>query len=154
MFGSGIVAKHVYYTLRERPAITAALGNPPRLKNIGVAPPLKPGEVGFPMALHYAESGTYSGPFTAEQEPIEETVSYLVRFICQGESDAPIRAAAKDALTALSVEFATGEVVQDSETFSVTLLPSGEWPITTTVENGIIYRMLGFYLTATVFRVA
>lgn len=87
-------------------------------------------------------------------EPTEETVNYVVRFICQDVVDNSIRPAAKDALAALSLQFAEGVVTQDGEQFSVTLLPTGEWPITTVVANGVMYRQLGFYLQAQVFRLS
>jgi hypothetical protein len=144
MYGSGVVAQHVYYTLRARAPIQAALGNPPRLKAIGVLPE----GTALPAALHYAEQGTYGGTINSSEPPNQETLRYVVRFICQGESDGPIRAAAKDALLALSVEAHDADIVQDGETFHVSLLASNEWTITTTVENGVIYRQLGFYLDA------
>ena len=142
------MAQHVYNTLRTRPTVQAAIGNPVRLKNIGVLPP----NTALPAALHYAETGTYGGPISAIDPPDTENLSYIVRFICQGESDAPIRAAAKDALHALSVDAYQATVVQDGESFYLTLDPTNEWLITTTVEDGVIYRQLGFYLAATVNR--
>lgn len=155
MFGSGVVAAWVYNTLRTRPAITAAIGTPPRIKPYSVLPePGTPQTVSLPACLHYAESTSYSGPFSAGMEPTEETVNYVVRFICQDVVDNSIRPAAKDALAALSLQFAEGVVTQDGEQFSVTLLPTGEWPITTVVANGVMYRQLGFYLQAQVFRLS
>lgn len=153
MFGSGVVASWVYNTLRVRPAITAALGTPPRIKPYSVLPePNTPQSVALPACLHYAESTEYHGPIYSGTEPNEEIVNYVVRFICQGEYDTPIRPAAKDALSALSIQFADGTVTQDGESFALTLLPTGEWPITTVVENGVMYRQLGFYLRAEVRR--
>jgi hypothetical protein len=146
MLGVGAVAQHVYNVLRQRTPVTAAVGN--RIKNLSVLPE----GTTLPACIHYAESATYGGPFTATMEPSEEIVSYLVRFICQGESDAPIRAATKDALTALAIDEAEGTVTQDDGSFAITLLPTGEWALTTTIENGVLYRQLGFYLQAQVFR--
>lgn len=147
MFGSGVVAQHVYNVLRTRPAIQEAIGSPPRLKAIGALPE----GTTLPAALHYAEAGTYGGVISSTNPPDEEQLRYVVRFICEGESDAPIRAAAKDALQALAVEFDQADVTQDGDTFHLTLLATNEWVITTVVTGGVIYRQLGFYLEAHVF---
>lgn len=141
------MSQHIYNTLRTRTPIQAAIGNPPRLKAISVLPE----GTALPAAIHYAESGTYGGTINSVEPPNQETLRYVVRFICQGESDSPIRAAAKDALYALSVESHDADIVQDGDSFHVTVNPSNEWTITTTVENGVIYRQLGFYLDAYVF---
>lgn len=147
MFGAGITAQAVYNALRVRPIITAAVGT--NIFNLSVAPQGTP----FPCLLHYAESGTYTGPFSG-MEPSEETVSYIVRLICVGTSDQPIRAAAKDALSVLVGELAldTVTVTQDSETFNLSMLIANEWPLTTIVDEDVIYRQLGFYVTAYVNR--
>jgi hypothetical protein len=146
MFGSGVVAQHVYNQLRIRPAVSAAVGT--RIRNLAVVPQ----GTALPAALHYMENGDYTGPFSAGMEPTEETIRYVVRFICEGESDSPIRAAAKDALTALAIDNASATITQDGETFDLTLLPAGEWPITTVTDGGVLYRQLGFILQAHVFR--
>jgi hypothetical protein len=150
IFGSGIVEQHVYNTLRVRAPIQAALGDPPRIKPISAVPP----GMKLPVCLHYVEVGEYGGSLNSLEGPDAEELRYIVRFICQGESTDPVRAAAKDAFTALTDEFSIATVVQDGQSFQLSLDATNEYPITTLVEerDGVtfFYRQLGFYLAATV----
>lgn len=118
------------------------------IKNLSAAPQ----DVTFPLCLHYMEAGDYSGVITSGTDPTEETIRYVVRLICQGESDSPIRPAAKDALTTLANIDPGDTVTQGGDTFSLTFIPVGEWPLTTVIEGGVMYRQLGFFLAAHVFR--
>ena len=148
MFGAGVVAQHVWDTLRTRQPIRDALGSRPRIHNLMLAPQ---GST-YPLALHYAENGAYTGPVQSGIRPTEETVQYVLRLICQGESDAPIRAAAEDAMDALTLEFSEATVTHNGADYSLSILPTNEWPITTVAEGGVLYRQLGFYLSVQIFR--
>lgn len=133
LFGSELVAEAVYGVLAGLPAVTAATGD--RIVNLSVA-----GDLALPAALHYMDNGDYGGPIG--QAATSERVRYVVRLVCEGASTDPIRAAAEAAFAAF-------------DGFEATPAPGawlgsqvvGEWPLTTVLEGGVLYRQLGFYLS-------
>lgn len=132
-FGSELVAETVYGALAELPAVTAAVGD--RIVNLSVVPE----QVAVPAALHYMEAGTYDGPIG--QAVASERMRYVVRFSCEGQSTDPIKAAAEAAFAALD-----GYEAYPADGISLVFQASGEWPLTTVLDGGVLYRQLGFYL--------
>lgn len=130
MFGSEIAAAFVRTQLLALPAVTAAIGT--RLANLMVLP----ADMALPGLIHYAEQGTY-GAAMGGGGIASERLRYVVRLICQGESTEPIKVAAESQLTAL--DGATG--MQGGAFVAVSA--TGEWPLTTTLEDGVYYRQLG-----------
>ena len=126
IFGSEVVAEEVYVVLDALTAIP--------IINLSVVPEA----TALPAALHYMESGTYEGAIG--QTANSERIRYVVRFTCKGESSDPIRTAAEAAFTALDGYQAERSGVWMG--FQV----SGEWPLTTVLEGGVLYRQLGFFL--------
>ena len=127
VFGSEIVAEEVYAVLDPLTAFP--------IRNISVAPE----GTGLPAVLHYMEAGTYDGPIG--QTAISEAMRYVVRFVCEGASTDPIRAGAEAAFAALDGHEATRSGCY------LAFQASGEWPLTTVLEGGVLYRQLGFFLT-------
>jgi hypothetical protein len=131
-FGSEVVAEEVYAVLAATGAVTAVVGS--RILNLSVVPQ----DTDLPAALHYAEAGNYHGP--VGQPSASEVVRYVIRFTCEGSSTDPIRAAAEAAFVAFDGHEATRAGTYLG--FSVT----GEWPLTTVLEGGVLYRQLGFFV--------
>lgn len=131
-FGSELVAESVYAVLSDLEAVTDAVTT---ILNLSVVPR----DVALPVCLHYLEVGTYDGPIG--QAASSETLRYVVRFVCAGESTDPIKAAAEAAFDAFDGhETDTGGAWLG---FAVT----GEWPLTTVLEGDTVYRQLGMYLS-------
>lgn len=145
MFGTEIVGQFVDGRLRANGAVTAVVGN--SIANLGALPGDKP----LPGVLHYAEDAPYGGEIDAGDDLAWQQIRYLVRFICEGESSEPIRAAAK----AMLLDFRTspiGTTAYDGETYGLTFVAVGEWPLTTVLEDGVFYRQLGTYFQVDVMR--
>lgn len=133
-----MVAQYVNGVLAGLAPVTAAVGG--SIANLMVVPE----GMALPAAIHYAETGDYTGPVHGDIDA--EQIRYLVRFICQGQSSDPIRAAALAMVRALNDTQASGSVADtDGRSWFVSLTAVGEWPITTTVDNGVFYRQLGTY---------
>ena len=132
-FGSETVAEEVYAVLSGLAAVTDTVDD--RIVNLSVVPD----KVALPAALHYPESGTYVGPIG--QAASFEKLRYVVRFTCEGESTDTIKAAAEAAFAALDGH----EAQRDGAYLGFEV--SGEWPLTTVLEGGVLYRQLGFFLS-------
>lgn len=141
MFGSEVVAEYVHQVATTTPAVMAAIGG--RIANLAVAP----GDLALPALLHYAEQGDYGGVINAGQDIDSEVIRYVTRFICEGASTEPIRLAAQRLLVELAVNRPTGQVTYDGESYFLTFLATGEWPLTTVLEEAagaaVLYRQLG-----------
>lgn len=142
MYGSEAAARFAYDQTKNLPAVQAAVGS--RIKNLTAVPQ----GLALPAALHYMETGMYSGGVGGD--PDSEEVRYVYRFICSGESNQPIKAAALAMFNALKA--ASGSVVIDGESWFVTFLSFGEWPLTSLIEGGTMYRQLGNYFTVEVMK--
>ena len=154
MFGSEAMARHVFSTLRNRTAVSAVVGS--RIYNDSIPPQ----GATYPLCIHYDESATYGQDVLATgQLPSEETLRYVVRFICEGVSDAPVRPALKDAMEALVVDNAHASVsLEDGSDYTLDIGAQAEWPRalgTEVVQAGstvVRFRQRGFYLSVAVFR--
>jgi hypothetical protein len=133
IFGSETVAEEVYAVLAALPAVTNVI---PAARIIPLS--VVPENVALPAALHYMENGTYDGAIG--QPESSERMRYVVRFTCVGESTTPIKSVAEAAFLALRNHEATRDGAY------VGFQVSGEWPLTTVLEGGVLYRQLGFYL--------
>lgn len=131
-FGSETVAEEVAALLATVPAVTTATGG--RVLNLSVAPE----GYDLPAVLHYMEAGTYEGPVGYAQT--FESLRYVVRFLCTGASTDPIRTAAEQAFAVLDGHEA------DRAGARLGFQVSGEWPLTTVLEGGTLYRQLGVFL--------
>ncbi len=132
-FGSETVAEEVAAVLMAIPAVTAVVDG--RVLNLSVAPE----GYDLPAVLHYMETGTYAGPIAGYSQT-HEVLRYVVRFLCNGASTDPIRTAAEAAYVLLDGH--TAERAGAHLNFNV----SGEWPLTTVLEGGTLYRQLGVFL--------
>jgi len=132
-FGSETISEEIYAVLAALPAVTTVVPAA-RILNLSVVP----ASVSLPAVLHYMETGTYDGPIGYTQT--HERMRYVVRLTCVGESTNPIRAAAEAAFVALDGLEAT----RDGANLGFQV--SGEWPLTTVLDGGVLYRQLGFYL--------
>lgn len=130
VFGSQVVAEEVYTVLSALTEIPDAW----KIINLMVVPEGTP----LPAVLHYMENGDYTGPIG--QAVASERLRYVVRFTCQGQSVGPILTAAAAAFLTLD-----GHEAQRDGAF-LGFDVSGEWPLTTVLEGGTLYRQLGFYL--------
>ena len=126
IFGSETVAEEVYAVLD--PIVSYAI------YNLSVVPE----PAALPAVLHYPEAGNYEGAIG--NQTAKERIRYVVRFTCVGPSTDPIRADAEAAWTALNGHTANRDGLWMG--FQLT----GEWPLTTVLEGGTLYRQLGFYL--------
>ncbi len=133
IFGSETVAEEVFAVLSGLAAVTA-VAPVGQILNLTVVPE----SIALPAVLHYMETGTYDGPIGQAQT--FEKMRYVVRFTCIGESTNPIRTAAEAAFIALDGHTA----IRDGA--DLNFYASGEWPLTTVLEGGTLYRQLGFYL--------
>lgn len=132
-FGSELVAEAVYTVLSGLPAVQSAVVD--RIVNLSVVPQ----GVALPALLHYMEAGTYDGAIG--QAATVERLRYVVRVSCEGQSTDPIKAAAEAAFAELD-----GAQVDLPDSVLLTFQVSGEWPLTTVLDGGVLYRQLGFYL--------
>lgn len=131
MFGSIYVGRFVSNLLLQEPVITNVVGD--RIANIMVMPQ----GYTLPAILHYMESGSYDG--VTYGEITEQDIQYVVRIACEGESTVPILAAAEKIVETLN------NSIGSVDGYYINGHAVGEWPITTLIENGIIYRQLGTY---------
>lgn len=132
-FGSETVAAEVYAVLSGLAAVTSVTPAG-QIINLSVVPE----SIALPAVLHYMESGLYDGPIGQPQT--FEKMRYVVRFTCLGESTDPIKAAAEAAFIALDGHTA----IRDGA--DLNFYATGEWPLTTVLEGGTLYRQLGFFL--------
>jgi hypothetical protein len=141
MFGSEVVAEYVYQVASTTPEVTAAVGS--RIANLAVVP----SGLALPALIHYAEQGDYGGVITAGDDIDSEVVRYVTRFICEGTSTDPVRLAAQRLLRELAVVRPTAQLTYDGQSYFLTFLATGEWPLTTVVEEAanaaVLYRQLG-----------
>jgi hypothetical protein len=140
MYGSEAAAQFAWERTKDVTEVAAAVGT--RIRNLAAVPQ---GLV-FPAAIHYMESGVYSGPVFGH--PNAEELRYVYRFICKGESTDPIRPAALAMFDALSG--ASGSVVVAGVPWHVSFMAFGEWPLTTVIEGNTMYRQIGNYFTVEV----
>lgn len=132
VFGSEIAAEWVRGILVATPAVQAATQG--RIYALSIIP----SQATTPAVLHYAESAVYgNGPVHGAID--SETLRYVVRFACTGQSTDPILAAAEASIAALNA--ASGSI----GIYHLNSLAIGEWPLTTIVEENMMYRQLGTY---------
>lgn len=140
MHGSRYLRQFVQQTLAAEAAITDALAEgAASIVGTTTAP------FAVPALIHYPETLAYSGPLNGGLPPNEETGRYVVRLICEGQSDEPIVDAADAMLAALSG--ATGQIAGADGTYDIRLDVASEWPNTSYIEavNGVAvyHRELG-----------
>jgi hypothetical protein len=141
MFGSEVVAEYVYQVASTTPAVTEAVGT--RIVNLSVLP----SGMALPALLHYAEQGDYGGVVAAGEDIDSEVVRYVTRFVCEGQSTEPVRLAAQRLLAELAYHRPSAQLTYDGETYFLSFLATGEWPLTTVLEEvagaATLYRQLG-----------
>ena len=133
MFGSEVAAQVVYETLSALPDVTAAVGT----KLVGMA--VVPAAYALPAGFFYPVASGYDGPISGAAE--SETLTYVVRFACEGTSTEPIRAAAEAQYTALAGQ--AFERTIDGATYYLDFTEEGEAIPTTEYESGTYRRSLG-----------
>lgn len=131
LFGSEVVAEEIVAVLSSVPAVTTAVS---AVVNLAVVPQ----GAALPIALTYMESGTYEGPI--HYAATSERMRYVVRFISEGPSTDAIKAAAEGAFVMLDGHEA------DRGGASLVFQITGEWPLGTMLDDGVLYRQLGFYV--------
>ena len=134
-FGSEIADEVLYAELSGLTAVTAAVGT-----NILGRSAVVQGDT-LPALMFYAESSAYDPPGFSGDSIGLETLRYVVRVICTGDSTDPIRAAALAQRQHLNgVAFNT---VVDAQNYQVRFDAEGAFPLTFLVDQGITYRQLG-----------
>lgn len=142
MFGSMFASKAIAGALAADPTIQAELGG--RVVNGRRIP----GDVPLPALMFYLEEGLYGGPVDAEGTLSVETCRYVVRVAVDGESHAPVLAAARAQLAALNGHKQT--VTIDGATAHVEIYATAEYPVTSLVDEDVEYRQLGTIYTVEV----
>ena len=140
MFGSETVAEEVNVVLAGVAAVAAAVGT--RIVPLSVLPP----EFPSPAVLHHMDASTSSGPVGSDAAINSEVLRYAVRLVCEGWSTDPIRAAAEAMIVALN-----GHNAQRGADY-LTFMATGEWPLTTVLDDGVPYRQLGAYFDVEITR--
>lgn len=139
-FGSDVVAAAWYAELKELPEVIATVGD--KIANLTAYP----APYDFPACIHYMESpGMYSGAIGAGAN--QETMRWVTRFTCEGESNEILKAAAEEAWT--HFESRVWSYTYRGEEYQIEALVDGEWPLTSEVDGQTIYRALGFYSKVT-----
>lgn len=131
MFGSDVVNTFLYGHLTAITAITDTVSD--RLYSIDIVP----GDL--PAGLFHPSTSTYSGPIGGQAS--SETLTYQVRFICEGTSTAPIRTAAFAQMDSLDGD--TFTVTHEGDSYTLSFTSTGETIPTTVFESGTYYRILG-----------
>lgn len=133
LFGSEVAAQVVFEELSALPAVTAAVAG--RVFGLSIVP----SRHNLPAGLFYPVASGYDGPISGPAT--SETLSVVVRFVCEGTSTAPIRAAAEAQYTALAGQ--SFERTIDGDVYALDFTEEAEALPTTEYESGIYRRSLG-----------
>ena len=131
MFMGEAAAAYFFEQALTVPEVVAAVDD--RVVNLAAIPK----SMVLPALLHYAEAVNYGGPL--DEDFIHSEIRYVFRFVCKGESTEPIA----DAAAALRLHLNGSYGYFGS--YQLEWLATGEWPITTVIDEGEIYRQLGVY---------
>jgi len=137
MLGSRIVAPIIVEELGSLAAVTAAIGT--RLFGTTIIPL----GADLPAGSFYQEFSQYGAPLGLQGagDLSSETMRWVIRFICEGESDEPILAATEAQLERFHGRQFLREIggVHHYIHFSA----NSEIPINTLLEDTHVYRQLG-----------